>query len=116
MRDGDLAVLAVLRSLAVPGLLSVVSHVELEGGVDRDPSQAGRRRARLDRLLSSLTVVAFDSADARAYGSVVQAVGYSRRKLIDRMIAAQALVRNATLITANPDDVRDIPGLKLLAI
>ena len=41
--------------------------------------------------------------------------GYSRRKVLDRMIAAQALVHRATLITRNPDDFRDVPGLELLA-
>ena len=40
--------------------------------------------------------------------------GYSRRKLLDRMIAAQALVHRATLVTFNPDDFSDIPGLSLL--
>ena len=39
--------------------------------------------------------------------------GYSRRKLLDRMIAAQALVHRATLVTLNEDDFRDIPGLHL---
>ena len=39
---------------------------------------------------------------------------YSRRKLLDRMIAAQALVHRATLVTFNPDDFSDIPGLSSL--
>jgi hypothetical protein len=38
-------------------------------------------------------------------------IGYSRRKLFDRMIAAQALVHRATLVTFNPDDFSDVPGL-----
>ena len=116
LRDRDPAVVTFIRRLAGPGLLSVISQVELEGGVDRDPSQAALRRTRLERLLALLTVVQFGSIEARAYGEIVRAVGYSRRKLIDRMIAAQALVRNATLVTTNPADFRDVPGLQLLAL
>jgi predicted nucleic acid-binding protein len=44
---------------------------------------------------------------------IVEAVGYSRRKL-DRMIPAQALVHRATLVTLNAGDFRDVPGLDLL--
>jgi tRNA(fMet)-specific endonuclease VapC len=46
---------------------------------------------------------------------IVANAGYSRRKLLDRMIAAQALVHRATLITFNVDDFSDVPGLKLRA-
>ena len=46
---------------------------------------------------------------------VAERVGYSRRKLLDRMIAAQAIVHRATVVTMNPDDFADIPGLDVLA-
>jgi predicted nucleic acid-binding protein len=46
---------------------------------------------------------------------IVEAAGYSRRKLLDRMIAAQALVHRATLVTQNPNDFQDVPGPGLLA-
>ena len=36
------------------------------------------------------------------------------RKLLDRMIAAQAQVHRATLVTFNPDDFSDVPGLSSL--
>jgi tRNA(fMet)-specific endonuclease VapC len=58
-------------------------------------------------------IAALDDAAADAYGSIVAHSGYSRPKLIDRMIAAQALVHRATLVTFNADDFRDIPGLQL---
>lgn len=50
-----------------------------------------------------------------AYGRIVAHAGYSRRKLLDRMIAAQALVHRAALVTLNADDFTDVPGLKLEA-
>ena len=96
-------------------MVSIVTRVELEGGLLRDPAEAVLRQTRLDAILSSLRVHPFDEACADAYRSIIGATGYSRRKILDRMIAAQALAIQATLVTMNPADFSDIPGLKLLA-
>lgn len=115
LRDGDPAVTDKVAALDGAILISIISRVELEGGVQRDPSQAGLRRPRLDAILAALPVLTFDDAAADAYRGIVESAGYSRRKLLDRMIAAQALVHRATLVTANPADFQDVPGLDLLA-
>jgi predicted nucleic acid-binding protein len=52
---------------------------------------------------------------AKPYGATVAGAGYSRRKLLDRMIAAQALVHRATLVSFNHDDFADISRLSSLA-
>lgn len=115
LRDDDPAIVARAKALG-PGLvLSIVTRVELEGGVYRDPLTADIRRRRLDILLAALPVLPFDADAAETYGAIVREAGYSRRKLLDRMIAAQAIVNDATLVTLNPVDFADIPGLKLLA-
>lgn len=114
LRDGDRFVRAQLDALGDEVLLSIVSRVELEGGVYQDPAQAAARRARLDRMLTGMGVVPFDGDDAAAYGVIVSILGYSRRKVLDRMIAAQAIVLRAPLITLNGADFRGIPGLGLL--
>jgi predicted nucleic acid-binding protein len=115
LRDGDPEIARRVAALDGAVLMSIISRVELEGGVYRDPAQAGLRRPRLDAILRLLPILAFDDAAADAYRGIVEAAGYSRRKLLDRMIGAQALVHRATLVTLNPSDFRDIPGLDLLA-
>ncbi len=110
LRDGDRAITQRLLVLEEPLLLSIVTRVELEGGVYRDPAEAAVRRPRLDAILAAFPVLAFDDACADAYRSIVNAAGYSRRKLLDRMIAAQALVHRAMLATLNAADFNDISG------
>lgn len=94
--------------------LSVLTRIELEGRVHTNPDDAARRRQRLDVLLATLPVLAFDDAAAEAYRAILTQTGFSRRKIVDRMIAAQALAIDATLVTLNGGDFRDIAGLKLL--
>jgi predicted nucleic acid-binding protein len=114
LRDGHSEVTQRIAELEGAILLSIISRVELEGGVYREPAQAGVRRLRLDAVLGALPVLAFDDAAADAYRVIVEAAGYSRRKLLDRMIAAQALVHRAQLVTMNPGDFQDVPGLQIL--
>jgi tRNA(fMet)-specific endonuclease VapC len=80
LRDGDPDILAKVEALGSEVMLSIITRVELEGGIIREQPQTG-----------------------------------VRRKILDRMIAAQALVNRVTLITRNPGDFADIPGLALEA-
>ena len=114
LRDGDLEVTHKVAALQGAVLLSIITRVELEGGIYREPAYASIRRARLDTMLSAIPTLAFDELAADTYGAIIASTGYSRRKLLDRMIAAQALVHRATLVTFNPDDFADVPGLPLL--
>lgn len=113
LRDGEPMVLDRLGQLSRSVSLSAISRAELENGVYRDPVESAARRVRLDFILSRLSVVAFDDAAAGVFSRVVQRVGVSRPRTIDRMIAATAMLHDMTFITMNGRDFRDIPGLKL---
>jgi tRNA(fMet)-specific endonuclease VapC len=114
LRDGDPGITSRVEQLDGAILMSVVTRVELEGGVHRDTTYASLRRARLDVIFSAIPSLAFGDEAADAYARIVAQAGYSRRKLLDRMIAAQALVHRATLVTLNADDFSDVRDLRLL--
>jgi predicted nucleic acid-binding protein len=113
LRDDHPAISAAVTRLAEAPMLSVLSRVELEGGIYRDPGEAGILRQRIDALLKIMDELPFTSAEAEVYGRIVERCGFSRPRIIDRMIAATAIVADATLITINAADFREIAGLKL---
>ena len=112
-RNRDPFILEKIEELAGPPFLSVISQVEMEGGVVVEPRLAAERRLSLDTLLTSVTVLPFDSIAAGIYRRIVENAGFSRRKISDRMIAATAIVHDLTLITMNGRDFRDISDLAL---
>jgi tRNA(fMet)-specific endonuclease VapC len=113
LRDDDPMSKVALAKLGSIPAISAISQVELEGGVYARPEMMRQRRVRLDALLRAMEIVNFNSDTAKIYGQIVAACGYNRRKIIDRMIAATAVVHDLTLITTNGDDFADIDGLKL---
>jgi predicted nucleic acid-binding protein len=114
LRDGDPAVTSKVGALNGVLFLSIVSRIELESGVYREPAYVSVRRRRVDAMLPTFQVLPFGEEAVEAYRLIVETLGYSRRTLLDRMIAAQALVHRATLVTRNSDDFRDVPRLSLL--
>lgn len=93
--------------------LSVISVVELEGGVAAAREGRDARRRALDQLYAPLEVLPFGEVEAATYRQIIEACGFSRRLVIDRMIAAQAIVAGLSLATLNPRDFRDVPNLQI---
>lgn len=112
-RERDHATLERLFAGETTPAISLLTVVELEGGVTGMPEDRRRRRAAVDALLDEMTVLEFNASVVGAYRQIIEAVGFSRRRVIDRLIAATAIVNDLTLITINGPDFRDIPGLKL---
>lgn len=114
LRDGDATTKRLARTLPERPFLSVITVVELEGGVYANPAVSAKRRQALDLMLRHSPILDLGLEVAAVYGRIIEQVGFSRRKISDRMIAATALVHDHTLITLNGRDFRDVPGLKLL--
>lgn len=112
-RDAHPPVLAKLEATSDTIVLSVITWVELESGVLREPMSALRRRRGLDDLLDAYPVLPFGKEDVLIYRRFIEAAGFSRRKLLDRMIAVQAIVAGACLATLNPSDFNNLAGLRL---
>lgn len=93
--------------------LSIVSRVELVPGIYAD-GQLNRGRAnRLAAFLEEVETLPFSGPEADAYQSIIAANTFSRRLVIDRMIAATALANDLALATLNPRDFRNIPALQI---
>lgn len=93
--------------------LSVITRVELEAGVYPDGKLDSALRARVDTVVENLEELSFTAREVAAYSAIVSARGFSRRLLVDRMIAATAIASGLALATLNPRDFRDIPGLEV---
>jgi predicted nucleic acid-binding protein len=114
LRDGDRAFRSLLETVDETPSISAITRVELEGGVYANPALAEKRRKAIDALLREFIVLDLTDEMAGIYGTIVERVGFSRRKITDRMIAATALAQSLTLVTLNGRDFRDVPGLELV--
>ncbi|MEZ5709501.1 MAG: PIN domain-containing protein [Blastomonas sp.] len=114
LRDGDSEIIDRLAELAPPLAIAIISRVELENGVYRDPRWTSTRRTALDLVLSEVATIDFGEEELHAYQGIVRDKGYSRRKTVDRMIAATALAHGLSLVTMNAGDFADIDGLQIL--
>ncbi|MEY2944230.1 MAG: hypothetical protein RLY97_2244 [Pseudomonadota bacterium] len=111
LRDGAAAVAALIIQLDAMPSMSIITLTELQVGAAQ--SNNGLRAALLTRLRQSVPVLPFGEPEAEAYGRIIAAMGYDRRCVLDRMIAAQAITSGRRLITMNGRDFAKIPGLDL---
>ena len=97
-----------------PAELAISSIVrgELLIGATRMPHGHGARLA-VEQMLAPIPVIDFDERLASAYG-VLQATMWESGNAIgvaDAMIAATAIIRDATLVTSDAEAFAHVPGL-----
>jgi predicted nucleic acid-binding protein len=109
----DSGILALAEPYWLKPCISIITRIELEGGAARTGSDP-RRAELLAALLGSVAVLELTHAEADGYRAIVASAGFSRRKLLDRLIAATALVHGLPLATMNPTDFADVPGLEVV--
>ncbi|HEY5814942.1 MAG TPA: PIN domain-containing protein [Solirubrobacterales bacterium] len=107
-----------LRRLCLTFATSALTIAELARGpgATRNDLERERRRRHLHQVETSIDVLPFDLACARAYGVVAAAVERIGRKprgarAVDLMIAATALSNELPLYTLNAKDFRGVEGL-----
>lgn len=111
--SGDAATLAKLSRLPIGAVaISAIAYGELltaAASAGRNP----RLSENLALIAQNLDILPFDRKAAEAYGALLRKTEPKRRRMLDRMTAAQALADGRRLVTLAPQDFADLPGLSL---
>lgn len=85
--------------------LSVISYAEIVLGMEQGKPPTPEA---LEAFVGAVPIQPFDEQAARAYAKLP-----FKRARFDRLLAAHALSIEATVVTNNPSDFADVPGLKV---
>jgi predicted nucleic acid-binding protein len=95
------------------------ARIDIAGGTENAPTQPLRQKrlAALNRLRKKPTLV-IDEETGAIFGSLAAQLRRSGRnadsRIQDVWIASQAIQHGHRLLTRNPGDLEDIPGLDLI--
>ena len=104
-----------------PVYLSPVNLAEIRFGIDlmADAKQKTKAMAMLRRMRRK-PLLRIGAETAEVFGALAARLAKSGRgpdfRIQDLWLAAQAVERKFTLLTANAKDFKDVPGLKFLAV
>jgi tRNA(fMet)-specific endonuclease VapC len=95
--------------------ISSITLAELQFGVHKSKHSAQNQRA-LAQFVVPLTIAAFDSKAAAAYGRIRAHLESQGTPIgpLDTLIAAHALSLNTTLVTNNVQEFSRVPDLRLV--
>ena len=114
LRDLDQSTWREYRALPESPVMSMITRIELENGANAEIGLEMRRRDLLKELLTIVPVEMYTHADILSYRAIIYDLSFDRQRTLDRLIASQAITRDASLITRNGKDFRRIPGLRLI--
>lgn len=104
-----------------PVYLSPINLAEIRFGIGLMDDGPQRQRAQvLFRRLRRKPLLRITDETAEVFGTLAAAMTKAGRghdfRVQDLWLAAQAVQRNFTLLTANPKDFQDVPGLKFVSV
>jgi predicted nucleic acid-binding protein len=104
-----------------PVYLSPVNVAEIQFGLELLPTGAKKQKAAaVLRRLRRKPQLRITLETAEVFGTIAARLKKDRRdpivRINDLWLAAQAIQRNLKLLTSNPRDFKDIPGLKMITL
>jgi tRNA(fMet)-specific endonuclease VapC len=111
---GERAVTARLRQEAPPQLaVSVITEMEVEYGLARNPMLSPRIREAMRTLLNTISVLPFERADARVAAQLRASLNSQGTPIgaYDLLLAACALRQGLKVVTHNAREFARIGGL-----
>jgi tRNA(fMet)-specific endonuclease VapC len=109
--SGEAATLAKLARLPIGAVaVSAIAYGELltaAAAAGRGP----RLAENLALIAQNLDILPFDRRAAEAYGELLRRIEPKRRRMLDRMVAAQAIAEGRRLITLEPQGFEELSGL-----
>jgi tRNA(fMet)-specific endonuclease VapC len=113
---GQPGVLARIKT-TLPNLIAVsaVSLMEIEFGLQLNSERARNLAPVMDAFLSSITILPFDDADARAAGALHAALQKQEPPIgaYDVLIAGCGLAHGLVVVTSNVGEFQRISGLQV---
>lgn len=113
---GEQRVMARIRQEAPPQLaVSVITEMEVEYGLARNPGLAPRVREAMRIILNTISVLSFEREDARVAAQLRSSLNSQGTPIgaYDLLLAACALRRGLKIVTHNAREFTRIGGLAL---
>ncbi len=95
--------------------ISTVTHFEIEFGLQLNSDRARKLAPVMDAFLSSITILPFEDADAKAAGAIRAALQKQGQPVgaYDVLIAGCGLARGLVVVTSNLGEFQRIGGLQV---